>query len=207
MTRQLLIAFGAVAIATSAFAQANPEVDKALLAAPPQAKEAATVIKWKADGTYDTLKAGTNNIVCYDQSGQPTEQPFSVQCTSKANLDRVKQNKKFEMEPDREKRAAAIAAAEKDGSRVKPEYGSVFWNFAGAMLIFAVLMMAAPLPGSKDAASPRPGSTCWKLRAPRSGAPTRSARPRTSKPCSASPTWNEISPRSSSISSKICGAC
>ena len=131
MTRNILLAAGLLAVSTSAFAQANPEVDKALLAAPRNAREAATVIKWKADGTYDTLKEGTNTLVCYDQSGQPTEQPFSVQCTSKANLERVKQNKKFEMEPDRDKRTAAIAAADKDGSRIKPEYGSVFYTFSG----------------------------------------------------------------------------
>ena len=84
MTRSILIALGAIALATNAFAQANPEVDKALQAAPATAREAATVIKWKDDGTYETLKQGTNAIVCYDQSGQPTEQPFSVQCTARA---------------------------------------------------------------------------------------------------------------------------
>ena len=131
MTRHILMAAGLLAFATSAFAQANPEVEKALLAAPRNQRDATTVIKWKADGTYDTLKEGTNTLVCYDQSGQPTEQPVSVQCTSKANLERVKQNKKFEMEPDRDKRNAAIAAAEKDGSRIKPEFGSVFWTFSG----------------------------------------------------------------------------
>lgn len=131
MTRTTLLAAGLLAVATSAFAQANPDVDKALLAAPPNAREAATVIKWKDDGTYDTLKKGTNTLVCYDQSGQPTEQPFSVQCTSLANLERVKQNKMFEKEADREKRNAAIAAAEKAGTRVKPEYGSIWWHAMG----------------------------------------------------------------------------
>ena len=106
MTRYILMAAGLLAFSTNAFAQANPEVEKALLAAPRNQRETTTVIKWKADGTYDTLKEGTNTLVCYDQSGQPTEQPFSVQCTSKANLERVKQNKKFEMEPDRDKRTA-----------------------------------------------------------------------------------------------------
>ncbi len=151
MTRTILIAVGAVAIGTSAFAQANPEVDKALLAAPRNAREATTVIKWKADGTYDTLKAGTNALVCYDQSGQPTEQPFSVQCTSKANLERVKQNKKFEMEPDRDKRNAAIAAAEKDGTRVKPEFGSVFWTFSGKDESTARMHMTVAVPGATAA--------------------------------------------------------
>ena len=75
MTRHILMAAGLLAFATSAFAQANPEVEKALLAAPRNQRDATTVIKWKADGTYDTLKEGTNTLVCYDQSGQPTEQP------------------------------------------------------------------------------------------------------------------------------------
>ncbi|MCC6990503.1 MAG: hypothetical protein IT181_15965, partial [Acidobacteria bacterium] len=126
MTRTILIALGTLAVAANTFAQANPDVDKALLAAPANQREAAAVIKWKADGTYDTLKPGTNRLVCYDQSGQPTEQPFAVQCTSVDNLKRVAQNKKFEMEPDRAKRQAAIDAADKDGTREKPEFGAVF---------------------------------------------------------------------------------
>lgn len=156
MTRATLFALGALAVATSAFAQATPDVDKALLAAPRNQREAASVIKWKADGTYDTIKAGTSPLVCYDQSGQPTEQPFSVQCTSKANLDRVAQNKKFEMEPDREKRAAAIAAAEKDGSRIKPEYGSVFWNFSGKDQETARAHMTIATPGATTASTGLP---------------------------------------------------
>ncbi|MGE0362920.1 MAG: hypothetical protein AB7H93_14750 [Vicinamibacterales bacterium] len=151
MTRTTLLTAGLLAVATSAFAQANPDVDKALLAAPPNAREAATVIKWKDDGTYDTLKKGTNNIVCYDQSGQPTEQPFSVQCTSLANLERVKQNKMFEKEPDRERRQAAIVAAEKGGSRVKPEFGSVFWNLSGKDQESARPHMTVAVPGATAA--------------------------------------------------------
>ena len=156
MTRNILLAAGLLAVATSAFAQANPEVDKALLAAPRNAREAATVIKWKADGTYDTLKEGTNTLVCYDQSGQPTEQPFSVQCTSKANLERVKQNKKFEMEPDRDKRNAAIAAADKDGSRIKPEYGSVWFHLSGPDKDHARPHMTVALPGATAASTGLP---------------------------------------------------
>jgi hypothetical protein len=156
MTRHILAAVGALAVATSAFAQANPEVEKALLAAPRNAREAAAVIKFKADGTYDTLKPGTNRIVCYDQSGLPTEQPFSVQCTSVENLKRVAQNKKFELEPDRDKRNAAVAAAEKDGSRIKPEYGSVFWTFAGKDQETARLHMTIAVPGATTASTGLP---------------------------------------------------
>ena len=174
MTRNILLAAGLLAVATSAFAQANPEVDKALLAAPRNAREAATVIKWKADGTYDTLKEGTNTLVCYDQSGQPTEQPFSVQCTSKANLERVKQNKKFEMEPDRDKRNAAIAAADKDGSRIKPEYGSVFYTFSGADQATARGHMTVAVPGATTAITGLPDNNkmggAWIMGAGTSGA-------------------------------------
>ena len=104
----------------------DPAIEKALMPAPRQMKEGATVIKFKADGTYDTLKKGTNRLVCYDRSGEPGQQPFSVQCTSIANLDRVAQNRKFEAIADKMARQAAIDAAEKDGTRAKPEFGSVW---------------------------------------------------------------------------------
>jgi hypothetical protein len=134
MRRMVLIALGVAAIATAVAAQAPAPaegIDKALLAAPRQQKEGAMVIKWKPDFTYDTLRPGTNRLVCYDQSGLPTEQPFSVQCTSVANLDRVAQNLKYEAEPDREKRKAMIDAAEKNGTRAKPEFGSVWYHLRG----------------------------------------------------------------------------
>ena len=174
MTRNILLAAGLLAVSTSAFAQATSEVDKALLAAPRNAREATTVIKWKADGTYETLKEGTNTLVCYDQSGQPTEQPFSVQCTSKANLERVKQNKKFEMEPDRDKRTALIAAAEKDGSRIKPEFGSVFWTFSGKDEATGRVHMTVAVPGATAASLGLPDNNklggAWIMGAGTSGA-------------------------------------
>jgi len=89
------------------------------------------VVKFKPDYTYDTLRKGTNTLVCFDRSGQPGQQPFAAECTSLANLPRVAQNLKFEAETDRAKRTAALAAAEKDGSRIKPEYGSVWYHVMG----------------------------------------------------------------------------
>jgi hypothetical protein len=90
-------------------------------------------------------------LVCYDQSGEPSEQPFSIQCTSVANLERVAQNKKFEMETDRPKRQAAIDAAEKDGTRVKPEFGSVFYTYAGKDQETARLHVTIAVPGATAA--------------------------------------------------------
>ena len=67
-------------------------------------KNQATVIKWAPDHTYTTLRKGTNSMVCYDRSGFPLQQPFSVECTMLGNLDRVKQNMTVEaMAGDRAK--------------------------------------------------------------------------------------------------------
>ena len=101
-----------------------------MLAAPANQQNQATVIKWKPDFTYDTLRKGTNALVCYDRSGQPGQPAFSIECTGIANLERVAQNMKFEAMAD--KKQAMLDAAEKDGTRVKPEYGSVFYNLSGA---------------------------------------------------------------------------
>ena len=38
--------------------------ERALAAAPRQMREGATVIRWKADFTYETIKKGTNRLVC-----------------------------------------------------------------------------------------------------------------------------------------------
>jgi hypothetical protein len=174
MTRSVLVALGVLGLATAASAQSSPEIDKALLAAPRQARDGATVITWKADFTYDTLRKGTNQLVCYDQSGQPSEQPFSVQCTSLANLARVAQNKKFEVETDRAKRQALVEAAEKDGTRVKPEYGSVFWNLSGADQATARAHMTIAVPGATTASTGLPDNNkqggAWIMGAGTSGA-------------------------------------
>src|SRR5260221_12555788 len=97
MRRIALFVLGVLAVSASAFAQTPEEtIERALAAAPRQMKEAATVIKWKPDYTYETVKKGTNRLVCYDRSGEPGQQPFAAQCTSLANLDRVAQNRNFE---------------------------------------------------------------------------------------------------------------
>lgn len=129
MTRNALMFVCLLALPGGAFAQ-SPDIDTPLLAAPANQREGATVIKWKPDFTYDTLKKGTNRLVCYDRPGQPGQQAFSLECTSIANIDRVAQNLKFEATGD--KKQAMLDAAEKDGTRVKPEFGSVFYNLGGA---------------------------------------------------------------------------
>jgi len=134
---------------TSAYEQTPEEtIERALTEAPRQMKEGATVIKWKADNTYDTLKKGTNKLVCYDRSGDPGAQPFAVQCTSLANLDRVAQNRKFEAISDKAARQTALDAAEKDGTRVKPEFGSVWLTMNGPDQAHARIHTTIAVPGA-----------------------------------------------------------
>jgi hypothetical protein len=175
MKRVILASTCVLAFAASVSAQTPAgNFDAALAAAPANMRDAAMVIKWKADGTYDTLKPGTNKLACYDQSGQPTEQPFSVQCTSVENLKRVAQNKKFEVEPDRAKRQPLIDAAEKDGTRLKPEYGSVFYTMSGADQATARMHMTVATPGATTASTGLPDHNklggAWIMGAGTSGA-------------------------------------
>jgi hypothetical protein len=166
MKRIALLVFGVMAATTIGFAQApgrgappppppplepgasQADVDKALLPAPPNMKDQATVVKWKPDHTYTTLRKGTNRMVCYDRSGFPQQQPFSTECTSIANLDRVAQNMKFEAAGDRAKTQELIDAAEKDGSRVKPEFGSVWYHVMGASADMTRKHMTIAVPGA-----------------------------------------------------------
>jgi hypothetical protein len=150
MKRMIPIVLIALAASTSAFAQEDP-IAASLVAAPANMREGATVIKWKPDFTYDTLKKGTNRLVCYDRSGFPGQQPYSIECTSIANLDRAAQNLKFEMGGDKVKTQAMVDAAEKDGTRVKPEFGSVWYHVMGPDKEHPRNHMTIAVPGATTA--------------------------------------------------------
>ena len=111
------------------------DVDKALAAAPANLKNGAMVIKWAADRqSYTVLRKANegNRLACYDRSGFAIQQAYSVECTSVGNLDRVKQNMTVEAAAgDRTKAEAQFADLEKEGKRVKPEFGSVFYHVQG----------------------------------------------------------------------------
>jgi hypothetical protein len=143
-----MFALAMLVLSTAALAQ-TPEIDKPLLAAPRNLRDGATVIKWKADFTYDTLRKGTNRLVCYDRSGHTGQQPFSVECTSVANLERVAQSMKIEASnPDPKQRQAAFETAEKAGTWPKPEFGSVFHNLGGASEAQARMHTTIAVPGA-----------------------------------------------------------
>ncbi len=152
MKRIFVFVFGVVTLSASLFAQgrgapapppplepgaSQADVDAALVAAPGQLASQATVIKWTRNGatySYTTLRKGTNRLVCYDRSGFPMQQAYSIECTSLGNLDRVKQNMETEAlgATDRAAAQAKFDELEKSGQRVKPEFGSVFYHQMGA---------------------------------------------------------------------------
>ena len=151
------------------------DVDKALTAAPDQLKGQATVIKWNADHqTYTTLRKGSGNLVCYDRSGFPEQQAFSTECTSMGNLERVKQNLKFEALGDRMKTQEAIKQAEANGTRVKPEYGSVFYHAMGQDASNPRHHMTIATPGATAQSTGLPDNgragTVWVMDAGTTGA-------------------------------------
>ena len=164
MKRMLLVMLGVLAVSTSALAQgrgapapaqplepgaAQADVDKAVLAAPEAVRNGALVIKWNpSNWTYTTLRKGTNRIVCFDKSGLPGQLPYSIECTMLGNMDRVTQNMKFEAEADAAKRRAALDAAEKDGTRAKPEFGSIFWHLMGKDQASARTHYTVAVPGA-----------------------------------------------------------
>jgi len=148
------------------------DVTRALLAAPANLAAEATVVKWKSDFTYDTLRKGTNRLVCYDISGLPAQPTFSTVCTSIANLPRVAQNLKIEAMGDQ--RDAAFAAAEKDGTRVKPEYGSIWYHLMGPTRWGARSHVTTAVPGAttRTMGLPENGSAggMWIMNAGTTGA-------------------------------------
>jgi len=144
-----LLILDVMAASISALAQAPSDpIEAALAAIPANMREATTVIKWKSDFTYDTLKKGTNRLVCYDRSNLPEHEAYSIECTSIANLDRVAQNLKFEANGDKAKTQAMIDAAEKDGTRVKPELGSMWYHLAGTDREHARPHTTVSMPGA-----------------------------------------------------------
>jgi hypothetical protein len=164
MKRIALFILVVMAVATSGLAQggrgapappaplepgaSQADVDKAVLALPESLRNLAMVVKWKPDFTHDTLRKGTNGLVCYDRSGFPLQQPFAVECTSVANLDREAQNLKAEALGDRTKTQAMLADEEKNGTRVKPAFGSVWYHLSGPDREHARVHLTVAVPGA-----------------------------------------------------------
>jgi hypothetical protein len=133
MKRMMLVAMMAASTSSVLRAQTDQEmIDRAVLAAPANARMAAAVVKWNADGSRVEIRPGTNGMVCWDQSVWPGQRPFSAHCTSAANLPRVEQNREFFYKAGEAKAAEALVQeAEKAGMRKLPEFGSGNYGLVG----------------------------------------------------------------------------
>ena len=155
MKRIILAVVGLLTVSAGADAQSTAQtIERALLAAPGNARENATVISWNADYTYRTLKEGSSQLVCYDRSGDPGQPAFAVACTVLGNLDRIAQNRRFAAEGgDRAGVRGLVAAAHANGTRVPPVFGSAWMDLGGDSQASARPHTTIAMPGATEASS------------------------------------------------------
>ena len=131
MKRIAIALLGVLMASTGVDAQSNDQIIQRATA-PLSARNAggAAVISFNADGSYNTLREGSNAFVCYDRSAGGG---FAVQCTNTGNLARLVQNRQLAAQAmgDRARNAELVAAAVANGSRVAPEFGSVWISMSG----------------------------------------------------------------------------
>jgi len=154
MKRIIVAVVAVLAASAGAEAQSTDQIVQRSLA-PLSARAAgdAAVIAFNADGTYRTLREGTNAWVCYDRSGQQGSPAFAVQCTNTGNLARLAQNRQFAAQAagDREALAALVSAAEANGTRVQAEFGSVWISMNGPDQASAGRHMTVAVPNATAA--------------------------------------------------------
>jgi hypothetical protein len=155
MRRIALVLAAALVLPAGLTAQSDQQIiDKATAAAPNRARDAVTVISWNADHSYRVVREGTNQMVCYDRSSENRRATFDVQCTNLGNLERVAQNRRFRaMSADRDAENEMIAAAEADGTRVLPQYGSVWIAMRGEDRASAGIHTTIAMPGATTESS------------------------------------------------------
>ena len=136
------------------------EIAKATMAAPAALRANATVIRLAADGTETVLREGSNGLMCWDRSDEPSRE-FAVQCTSVDNLARVKQNRAWNMSGmSADELRATREAAEADGTREVSKFGSAYYALSGADAESANLhtTVAVPFATAESLGLPDAGS-------------------------------------------------
>lgn len=155
MKRIILAVLSVLTVSAGAEAQTTAQtIERALMAAPARGRDAASVVRWNADYTWETIKEGTSQLVCYDRSGDPGQRPFAVQCTVLGNLERVAQNRRIAAEGgDAAGRRAIVAAHEENGTRAMVVFGSVWISVSGADQMNAGSHMTVAMPGATMAST------------------------------------------------------
>jgi len=135
MKRMVMAALAVLAAASQVQAQSNDQmVQRALAPLSGRNAQGAAVVKFNADGSYTTLKEGTNAWVCYDRSSDPGRPAFAVQCTNTGNLERLAQNRKWAAQAmgDSDVMDRLVAEAQANGTRVPAVFGSLWISMNGA---------------------------------------------------------------------------
>jgi hypothetical protein len=135
MKRMIIAAFAMLAVATQAQAQSNEQmIQRALAPLSGRNAQGAAVVSFNDDGSYSTLREGTNAWVCYDRSGKWGAAPFAVQCTNTGNLARLAQNRKFAAQAmgDGDALDRLVAEAQANGTRAPAVFGSLWISMNGA---------------------------------------------------------------------------
>ena len=155
MKHLTLAVLGVLSVSASAQAQTAVEtIEMAVDGSPARFGGDAMIIRWNADHTYETLREGDNGLVCYDRSDERDRAAFAAQCTSVNNLERVAQNRLFRvLTTDTQGERAMIDAAEAAGTRVLPEYGSIWFRMDGADAESALLHATIAVPGATGAST------------------------------------------------------
>ncbi len=155
MKRIILALVGVLLVSANAQAQTAAEwIEQAVDASPARFGGDAMLVRWNADHTYETLREGNNGLVCYDRSDERDRAPFAAQCTSVNNLDRLAQNRRFRAQTtDAAGERAMIDAAEAAGTRVLPEYGTIWFRMDGADRESALLHATIAMPGATGAST------------------------------------------------------
>lgn len=151
MKRIIIAALAVLATGTAAEAQSNDQtIQRALAPLSARAAAGAAVIAFNADGSYTTLREGSNAFVCYDRSGEPGRATFAVQCTNAGNVERLVQNRRLEAEAqgDRARMSELVAQAEQNGSRVMPEFGTVWIAMNGDDMATATRHLTVAVPNA-----------------------------------------------------------
>jgi hypothetical protein len=136
------------------------EIAKATMAAPAALRANASVIRLADDGTETVLREGSNGLMCWDRSDEPSRE-FAVQCTSVDNLARVKQNRAWNMSGmSADELRATRETAEADGTREVSKFGSAYYALSGADADSANLhtTVAVPFATAESLGLPDAGS-------------------------------------------------
>lgn len=144
-----LALLAAISVPLAVQAQSPAEtVERSLAGAPERAREDATVVRFHADHTWEVLKEGTNDWVCYDRSNEGRRPAYAVQCTNIGNLARIAQNRRFAAEAaDRQALQAMVAEAEANGTREPVVYGSMWLAVNGPDMASARTHTTIAVPG------------------------------------------------------------